>query len=380
MPHFGAAETTAITGEFVDVAPGRNGMNRVFVNPLFTGAVAQSPLLCSRIALELTRTPLLPWPLSLAPKLTPTPPQPLMSAVLPVSPTSPAAAAGRGAALSLALPLLALVAIYTPSFMSLAQGLWRDSTHSHGPVVLAVAIWLFASRFKLWAESGQAQIAPRPLFATPLLAVGLALYVLGRSQDVALIEMLSLPPVLMGFTLLCFGPSLLKRLWFAYFFLLFLVPLPGSVVDALTQPMKLGVSVVTEHLLYWAGYPISRVGVTLNVGPYQLLVADACAGLSSLFMLEAFGLLYLNVVRHPSFLRNVALAVLIVPISFVSNVIRVIVLTLVTYHFGDEAGQGFVHDFSGIVLFASALVLIALGDTLLRAAGRRSHGRPVKAA
>ena len=293
-----------------------------------------------------------------------------MSAVLPASPDRPTTA-GYQPAVALALPLLALLAIYTPSFISLSEGLWRDSTHSHGPVVLAVAIWLFASRFKLWAEGGQAQVSPKPWVAAPLLLVGLSLYVLGRSQDVALVEMLSLPLVLMGFTLLCFGPSLLKRLWFAYFFVLFLVPLPGSVVDAMTQPMKLGVSYVSEHVMYWAGYPVSRVGVILNLGPYQLLVADACAGLNSLFMLEAFGLLYLNVVRHPSFMRNVALAILIVPISFLSNVIRVVILALVTFHMGDEAGQGFVHDFSGIVLFSTALILIAAGDTLLRAAGRR---------
>jgi len=279
-------------------------------------------------------------------------------------------------ALPVLMPCLALAAIYTPSFISLANGLWRDSTHSHGPVVLAVAIWLFVTRFKTWAKSGRAETAPRPLLAAPLLLTGLALYLLGRSQDVAVVEMLSLPLVLMGLTLLLFGPGLLKHLWFAYFFVLFLVPLPGSVIDALTQPMKLGVSYVTEQLLYWAGYPISRVGVILNVGNYKLLVADACAGLNSLFMLEAFGLLYLNVVRHPSFMRNVALAILIVPISFLSNVIRVVVLTLVTFHLGDEAGQGFIHDFSGIVLFASALILIAVGDTLLRTAGRGGRQRP----
>lgn len=55
------------------------------------------------------------------------------------------------------------------------------------------------------------------------------------------------------------------------------------------------------------------------------------------------------------------------PISFTANVIRVIVLTLVTYHLGDEAGQGFLHDFAGMVLFLSALLLIVSVDSLLRA-------------
>jgi exosortase B len=138
-------------------------------------------------------------------------------------------------------------------------------------------------------------------------------------------------------------------------------------VDALTMPMKTAVSYVTEHLLYWAGYPIARSGVVLQIGQYQLLVADACAGLHTLFTLEALGLLYLNIVRHNSWFRNIALAILIVPISFSANVIRVMVLTLITYHLGDEAGQGFLHGFAGMVLFLSALLLIIGVDSLLQA-------------
>ena len=92
--------------------------------------------------------------------------------------------------------------------------------------------------------------------------------------------------------------------------------------------------------------------------------------------LEAFGILYLNVVHHSSLLRNVGLALLIVPISFAANVIRVVVLALITYHLGDEAGQGFLHGFAGMVLFASALALIAGADGLLRAADRHPKAHP----
>ena len=81
----------------------------------------------------------------------------------------------------------------------------------------------------------------------------------------------------------------------------------------------------------------------IQIGQYQLLVADACAGLNTLFTLEALGLLYLNVIRHSSLVRNIGLALLIIPISFTANVIRVMALTLITFYFGDEAGQGFLH-------------------------------------
>lgn len=262
--------------------------------------------------------------------------------------------------------LAALMFAYAPVFVELAQGLWLTDTHSHGPVVLAAVIWLFVRGLK---ASGAEPVAAAPTLGWPVLLAGLAMYVLGRSQSFPQLEVASLLPVVLGSVLLLLGVAPTRRLWFAFLFMVFLVPLPGSIIDVVTQPMKLAVSYVTEHLLYWAGYPIARAGVVLTIGQYQLLVADACSGLNSLFMLEAFGLLYMNLVRHESMLRNVALAILIVPISFVSNTLRVVVLALLTYHLGDAAGQGFLHSFSGMVLFAVALVLIVVVDGLLRAIG-----------
>jgi exosortase B len=164
-------------------------------------------------------------------------------------------------------------------------------------------------------------------------------------------------------------------LWFPFFFMIFMVPLPSEFVAAVTMPMKMAVSWATEHILFALGYPISRSGVILQIGQYQLLVADACAGLQTLLTLEALGLFYLNLMRHPSAFRNIGLALFIIPISFSANVIRVIVLTLITYYFGDAAGQGFLHGFAGMVLFVTALVLILSIDSALQWAIRRREAK-----
>ena len=88
------------------------------------------------------------------------------------------------------------------------------------------------------------------------------------------------------------------------------------------------------------------------------------------------GLVYLNLTPHTSAVRNVVLALLIVPISFAANVTRVIVLTLITYHAGAAAGQGFLHGFAGIVLFLTALTLILAADSALQwQLGRRAAAR-----
>ena len=281
---------------------------------------------------------------------------------------SPSLRLGAGSLSALWAPfwivVAGLAAMYGPSFHDLFTGIWNTDENAHGPIVLSVSLWLLYTKWNAIADG--VKPAPAPALGWPLVALALLLYTVGRSQDILIFEIGSLIPMLAGLMLVFFGRATLLSLWFPLFFMLFMIPLPGVLVDAVTQPMKMAVSWAAEHLLYALGYPIARTGVILVIGQYQLLVADACAGLHSLFTLEALGLLYLNLVRHDSFARNLTLAILIVPISFTANVIRVIVLTLITYHFGDEAGQGFLHGFAGMVLFISALILIIGVDSMLR--------------
>ncbi len=237
-------------------------------------------------------------------------------------------------------------------------------------MIFAISMWLI---YRKWEElPGDGAEPGTSVAGWPILLLGLLFFMLGRSQQILILEIGSLIWVLTGTILLMQGRRALKVLWFPLFFMLFMIPLPGQFVDTVTMPMKTAVSHVAEDVLFRLGYPIARSGVVLQIGQYKLLVADACAGLHTLFTLEALGLLYLNLMRHESIARNVMLAILIVPISFAANVIRVMVLTLITYHFGDEAGQGFLHGFAGMVLFVSALMLIILVDSLLRVGIRNS--------
>lgn len=269
---------------------------------------------------------------------------------------------------------IGLIALYIPTYIDLARTIWASEAQAHGPIILGVALWFF---WKLRFAIHNMAAAPAKA-GWPVFVFGLLLYTLGRSQDIVLFEVGSQILVVSGLLLILRGWGALRAAWFPLFFLLFMIPLPGTVVDALTLPMKMAVSYVAEHILYWIGYPISRTGVILQIGQYKLLVADACAGLHTLFTLEALGLLYLNIVRHDSLFRNIALAIFIVPISFTANVIRVMVLTLITYHFGDAAGQGFLHGFAGMVLFISALLLIMGVDSLLQFGQRRWRVRAAR--
>lgn len=258
------------------------------------------------------------------------------------------------------LPLvLGLLMMYAPTYVVLDKQVWSYVGQGHGPVMFALALWLaWARKERLLTSTAQ----PAPVLGGGLIGLGLLMYVLGRSQDILLLDVGSQIPLLLGLLAAYRGTAGMKIMWFPVFFFLFLIPMPSPVVDALTGPLKAGVSYVSEEMLYALGYPIGRAGVTLSIGPYKLLVADACAGLNSIFALEAVGVFYMSVAAHTSRNRNIFLALLILPISFVSNVIRVVTLVLVTYYFGDEAGQGFVHGFAGIMLFIIATVLMIAAD------------------
>lgn len=265
-------------------------------------------------------------------------------------------------AVVLGLLALAYVVLYGPAFAVLSRTLWASDEQGHGPIILGLSFVLLGLRAQRIAAAAG---AARPLAGWTLLVLALLLFIVGDAQDILLFQVGSQIPLLAALLLLFGGWGALRAAWFPLFFLLFMVPLPEALVAAVTTPLKSAVSAVAAQLLYLAGYPVGRSGVVLTVGPYQLLVADACAGLNSMFTLEALGMLYMNLMRYTSVARNTTLALLLVPVAFFANVVRVVILVLVTFHYGDAAGQGFVHGFAGIVLFVVALLLMLVLDRLL---------------
>jgi exosortase B len=269
----------------------------------------------------------------------------------------------RDKLISVGLLFLGIMAMYLPSYVGLAKGTWTDSEEMHGPIVLAVAIWAFWNlRFKLLDAQPDRWSS---LLGWPLIVLGMVAFFLGKTLDILVLEIGSQILVVAGSLLLLGGIQALRLSVFPLIFLVFMVPLPGNLIDSLTGSLKQVVSVVAENILYYAGYPIARSGVILTVGQYQLLVADACSGLKSMFSLSAIGFLYIYLVEHKSLAKNILLASALLPIAFAANVLRVIVLILVTYYFGDAAGQGFVHDFAGIILFVLSILLLASFDKLI---------------
>lgn len=271
------------------------------------------------------------------------------------------------------LPLVVgALALYIPTYVTLANGAWNEEHNSHGPIMLLVIVWLV---WRLRTEIAALAEEGAPVAGGLLMAAGLAIYIIGRALEFVYLDAFSQVPVAAGAILVIYGWRGVRLLWFPLLYLLFLVPLPGVIMDAATGALKHMVSIVAESLLYNMGYPITRSGVILAIGQYRMLVADACSGINSMYMLSALGVLFIYL-THSGWIKTVIIIFSIWPIAFVANIVRVIVLVLITFYLGDEAGQGFLHDFSGMLLFAIALGMLVGLHAILDFIEHRQSRRP----
>ena len=269
--------------------------------------------------------------------------------------------------------LIGVCALAGPTMVDVARQSWTTEQGAHGPLVLAIGVWLLSRE---WGAARRlARPAPAPLVLV-LFAILLPLYVFARITSIIEIEGAVMYALLLTAGLALWGGAALLRVWFPLFFLLFAFPPPDTVFAMLTQPLKIGVSETAVSMLYALGYPIAGSGVSIQIGQYEMLVAAACAGLNSLISLTALGLFY-TYIRHSANWRYMALLLLfIVPIAVLANLVRVLLLLLITYHFGEAAGQGFFHELAGLTMFLTALLGIMLIDRLATPLRRRFERAP----
>ena len=258
--------------------------------------------------------------------------------------------------------LIGLAVLAVPTVAALASDYWSKEAGAHGPLVLATGLWL------IWRErSARSSIVPHSSWSTTLsiLLPSLLLFVFGRAFDYLSLQTLGLYGACVAVLYEMWGPRALRPLWFPLFYLAFIIPVPGWALDYATAPLKQLASVATTNLLQLFGVPIAREGVILFVAQYQLLVEDACAGLNALMGLISMGLFYAYLMHGSSWRYALALSAFIIPIAVIANVIRIIILVLLTLWAGNDAAQSYLHGMAGLVMFASALGLVFVVDSIL---------------
>ncbi|MEH6757985.1 MAG: exosortase V [Parasphingorhabdus sp.] len=259
--------------------------------------------------------------------------------------------------------ILGLVAFCAPTMKFVIEQSWTGEEGAHGPIVLATGIWLLLRR---WKEA-------RPFVSTSstplvclLLAIFIPLQIFARITQIVELEGYLMYATVLIVLYSIIGLEAIRRLWFPLFYLAFIFPPPESIIALATVPMKIWLSEAAIGFLQLFDYPIGGEGVRIYIGQYELLVAAACSGINSIISLSAISLFYIYM-RHQADWRYAFLLVfLIVPVALVANFFRVLILILLTFHAGEAAAQGFLHNFAGIAMFGIALLTIFAADEVLK--------------
>jgi len=256
---------------------------------------------------------------------------------------------------------LGLALIVIPTMQGIAAVSWSTEQGAHGPIVLAIGIWLVARSWPRMRELGR----PGSAWLGGLALIGaLMIYVVARIVGSIVIESGAMYLALVATLYLFVGLAAMRDSWFPIAYLLFVLPPPGSVVANATQPLRLQISEQAVNFLGLFGYPVARAGLMIYVGQYELYVKAACGGLNSMISLTAIGLFYAYI-RHNANVRYCALLFfVIVAMAIVANFVRVLALILITFYLGDRAAQGFLHEFAGLTMFTVAMGGIFLIDSL----------------
>jgi exosortase len=180
----------------------------------------------------------------------------------------------------------------------------------------------------------------------------------------------SLIVIMAGMVLYFFGRNVFKIAILPIFYLIFMVPLPYIIYDAMAFPLKLFVTKVSVGFLKSVGIVVMREGNILMFPATTLEVADACSGIRSLMSLLALSVAFAFFSQRSN-LKRWVLILSAVPIAIFCNALRVIVTGVLAQYWGAKAAEGFFHEFAGMVVFALAMVMLVALGALLR---KRSDG------
>jgi exosortase len=263
--------------------------------------------------------------------------------------------------------LLILLALFNlPVLMGLIGDWLHDGNYSHGILVIPISIFL------IYMRRGELVFPAKPCRAGLLILIaGCIGMIFGTAASELFTSRLSLVLIVTGLGLLYFGTANFRKIWFAFFFLLFMIPIPSIIYYGATMPMQLFATKVTNTILQIIGVPSYREGNIILLPAYRLEVNEACSGLRSLETLLALGALFGNLTL-PGKVRPVILFLAAVPIAIVVNIFRLVFTGVGAYAISTKLAETFLHELSGILIFVLAIILMAILAGLLRWKRNRS--------
>jgi len=260
------------------------------------------------------------------------------------------------------LPYILLLVAYLPTLRDLVSDWATDSNYSHGFVVPIFATYLF------WSACRQGPTGPagRRGVGLAVLALGLLLLVIGTAAAEYFTARLSFVVSLLGLTWYLFGGQLIRRTWFAFFFLCFMIPIPYVLYYAVAFPLQLAATRITVVVLNFIGLGVVQQGNIIHIeGGHSLEVAEACSGMRSLVALLALGAIYAYWTQRRT-IAQLLLFVSAVPIAVLANVVRVLVTSLLAVVLTDQITREPLHTMLGLSVFVVEFIGLFLVGLVLK--------------
>ena len=259
-----------------------------------------------------------------------------------------------------------LLVLYASVLKNLVLQWWSNPDYSHGFLVPLFSAYVLWHQRERWMKC---EIRPSN-FGLLVMLGAIGLFLLGSLGAELFTSRFSLLVLLAGMILFLAGWRFLRAVFFPLAFLIFMIPLPTIIYNQLTFPLQLLASRFATFLLDLVHVPVLRDGNILVLSNYSLEVVEACSGIRSLMALISLAVIYVYFLEPRRWVQIVLVA-LMVPIAIVTNAIRIMGAGMLAHRFGPAAAEGFLHEFSGWVIFLVSLLLLFAVHWALRHIGAR---------
>ena len=262
------------------------------------------------------------------------------------------------------LELAILLALWAISFYPVYPGLvhtWLNHpNNSHGilvPLICLYFIWQKREKLTLTEVSGCG-------LGGAILIGSMGCYVLSLAGAVTVVSRLMIVSSLIGLVLFTLGKTIFKTVAFPLCFLFFMVPVPDSIVAIVAFPLQLFATKVSSFFIGMLSIPVYREGNMLYFAKTQLEVAEACSGIRSLISIIMISVIFLYLLKGGWIKRAIFFASA-VPVALLANILRVSGTGVLAHFYGEKVARGFLHEFSGLAVFAFGFLLLYLEYLLL---------------
>ena len=255
--------------------------------------------------------------------------------------------------------LVLLLAAFIPVYPMLVWTWLNHSDNSHGILVPLV------SAYFIWQKKKELRLSEISNFnwGGVILAISMGLYLLSYAGGVAVVSRAMIVSSLVGLVMFTLGKEIFSLLAFPLLYLFFMVPVPDSILGLVALPLQLFATKVSTFFIHIFSIPAYREGNMLYFAQTQLEVAEACSGIRSIM---SFGMLsfIFAYMMDKIWWKRIFIVLSTIPLALIANIVRVTGTGILAHFYGAKFALGFLHEFSGLVVFAFGFVLL-FGEFLL---------------